>query len=212
MKTKFTLKSAKSISVISLSVILLSCGSASAQNKFKNNFGIRGSSTISANRFGIIYCPSVSYRSGNSLISLGFTIQKNKSAPSGYQVNYEYTLLDPAKALDCNIDWFELYTFMNMSYQNRAFLGKTACEEECFSNPEITKGLSELELKSMDCYAGFGARIILFNNLKWFNGIGVGGYRVFNISDKLYYNNKGLGLLLRTGISYQFSNRDKEKF
>jgi hypothetical protein len=174
--------------------------------------GIRGSSSLSANRFGTVYSPSVFYSRGNTTVSLGLTIQKQRLNTSGVQFNYEYTLLDPQRAGNCYIEWLELYSFLSVAYHDKALLGRNACEEERYANRELKSDPSLLKFKAMDLYCGFGLRVVLTKNIRWFNGIGIGGYGVFNSPEELIYNNKGLGILLRTGISYKFIKPTKMKY
>lgn len=198
--------------LILLFTLLFSDTGLYAQGRSNAYLGIRGSASVSANRFGTIFCPSLFYRSGSSTIALGVTIQKHRLNASGIQLNYEYTLLDPSRDGNCYIDWLELYAFANLTYYNHAFLGRSVCEEEQLTNPELRVDLSALKLKALDAYTGFGLRIALGKNFKWFNGVGIGGYSVFNSPEGLFYNNKGLGLLVRTGISYQFRKQGKSNF
>jgi hypothetical protein len=139
-------------------------------------------------------------------------LQRNRTNISGISLNYEFTLLDPNLQNDCYLDWIELYSFAYLGYHEKAFLGKGVCDEENSSNKELTIDPSRMKLKAIDAYAGFGIRILLNKNLKWFNGIGIGGYQVLNSTKGLYYNANGIGLLIRTGISYQFAERNNANF
>lgn len=205
-----------SLKKVLLSLIVLSLLIASnytfAQNTLKGSFGIRGTASISANRFGTLYCPSLYYRSERNLLSFGVIFQERNSYATGLQLNYEYTLVDPSKDLDCNLEWLELYAFLNFNYHYNAFLGKSVCDEERYSNKELTIDPAKIKLEAIDNYVGFGLRIMLTQNIKWFNGVGIGAFNVFNVPDELFYNNRGLGLLLRSGISYQFGKKTKSNF
>jgi hypothetical protein len=209
MKNKIT---TLTISGIFLLGILLISNPISAQSRTKGHIGFRASATLSANRFGIIYTPGLLFRHNRSLLAFDAAIQRNNSNISGIQLNYEYTLVDPYEQRDCYLDWLELYFFINAGYHNNAMLGKALSEEEYASNPELQTDLSTLRLKAADAYAGFGVRILINRNLKWFNSIGIGGYEVLNMPKGLYYNDKALGLMIRTGISYQFKRKYKTNF
>lgn len=209
MPTKLFITISKTTLCIFAFSSLLFVSPVLAQSK---NIGINCGSTITANRFGTIFSPSLFYRSGKSHFSIGATIQKDKPVPSGFQLGYEYTLMDPQIDNTCNLNWIELYAFTDVGYYNKAFLGKGACEEEHLTNPELKTDVSKLELKEIHGYIGFGIRTILFRNLKWFNGIAIGGYEVLKTPEDLFYNGKGIGLLLRTGISLEFGKRQKVTF
>lgn len=211
MRTKIILKNNKSILWLFTFIAPLFISPAFAQKK-KNYFGISCSSNIAANRFGTFFCPSVQYQSGKNTFSIGINIQKERLNTAGFQFDYEYTLLDPCIDFNCNLDWLELYSFINLGYHDKAFLGKTLCEEELYSNHELTTDPSVLKLNEIHGYAGFGLRIILFKKLKWFNGIAIGGYKVFNAPVELFYNNKGMGLLYKTGLSYNFGRSQRGNF
>jgi hypothetical protein len=202
----------KALSGLIVFSLLIASTNTFAQNTLKGNLGIRGTASISANRFGTLYCPSLFYKSERSLLSFGINFQERNSYATGLQLNYEYTLVDPSKDLDCNLEWLELYAFLNFNYHYNAFLGKSVCEEERYCNKELTVDPGKIKLKAIDNYIGFGIRIMLTQNIKWFNGVGIGAFNVFNSPDELFYNNKGLGLLMRTGISYQFGRKTQSKF
>jgi hypothetical protein len=209
---KKTLTTLKTSHCFLLFVLLLGSAGINARDNYNRCFGIRGTASISANRFGTIYCPSLFYKSGNSSIAIGAAIQEHRLSASGLQFNYEYTLLDPSRNADCYIDWLELYTFASVTYYNHASLGKTVCAEEHLSNRELAVDPAALRLKALDTYAGFGLRIALGKNLKWFNAVAIGGYSVFNSPGGLYYNNRALGLLVRTGVSWQFGKHGRSGF
>ncbi|MCW3104962.1 MAG: hypothetical protein JWO09_3402 [Bacteroidetes bacterium] len=204
-----TLKRSSFLIIPLLLFFLLGSG-LQARNRPLAYVGIRGAASVSANGFGTILCPSLFYKRGNSTIAFGVAFQKHSFSSSGFQLNYEYTLLD--RNAGCYIDWLELYSFANLTYYHRATLGKAVCEEEQRSNSELSVDLSQVRLKSLDAYAGFGVRIVLGKNLKWFNGVALGGYSVFNSPEGLFYNSKGLGLLVRTGLSWQFGRQGRSDF
>jgi len=190
---------------------------APAQNtrKFYENFGVRASTTVSANRFGAIYSGSVSYKFNTHTFSVGATAQNKKFKPSGLQFNYEYTLMDGSKHYGSKIDRLQLYAFGMTTYHNNVFLGKSACEEEQSTVADDDRrpvDMSCVKLKAVDAYAGFGLRIAFLQNFKWYNSIGIGGYNVLNAPSGLYYNSRSMGLMVRTGISYQFENKTRTNF
>jgi hypothetical protein len=197
---------------ITVLIILFNTSAAFSQNKLNGNFGLRCSGNISANRFGPIISPSLFYKTKRSNYTFGLMLQGKHHKMDGIQTNYEFTLVDSETDNDCNVQWLGLYAFLNIGYHNKAFLNQTACEEENCSNRELTFEPAKIEMKAIEAYAGFGLRVTLFKNLKWFNAIGIGGYNVFNPTKELYYNNRSIGLLLRTGIAYQFSKTMKGNF
>jgi hypothetical protein len=201
-----------SYSLFLLLIFLVSFTSAFGRPKHRIMLGLRGGASVSASRFGLMYDPAVSFRYGRAALVVGPTIQKEKMKISGYQLNYEFTLLDPFEQGDCYINWLELYTFVNAGYHNNIFLGKAVCEEETVSDSEKPQGLGELKLSAVDAYAGLGLRVVFSRKLKWFTSIGYGGYQVMNSTGTKFYNEKALGLHIRTGISYQFPRKYKVKY
>ncbi|MCW3084709.1 MAG: hypothetical protein JWP12_2075 [Bacteroidetes bacterium] len=193
--------------------LLLASGSLFAQNRVKSHgsLGLRVSSTISANRFGAIYAPSVFYKSKRNLFAAGIMVQKQDPHFCGFQGNYEYTILD-GNSGDCYLRWLELFAFATAGYYNQAQLGHTVCEEERTENPDFKENLDDKKFKALEAYAGFGLRVTFLKNFKWFSCIGIGGYDVLNAPQGMYYNTHAVGMLMRTGISYQFSKINKTHF
>jgi|GEM_PF-2119505 len=211
MKNTTSLSTAKRSSYVIITLLLLVLGNGlQARHRVPAYIGIRGTAGVSANGFGTILTPSLFYKRGNSTIAFGAAIQKHRFNSSGLQLNYEYTLLD--RDAGCYIDWLELYSFTSVTYYHNATLGKAVCEEEQRSNSELSVDLTQLKLKALDVYTGFGVRVVLGRNVKWFSGVALGGYNVFNSPGGLYYNSKGLGLLVRTGLSLQFGRQGGSNF
>jgi hypothetical protein len=212
MKTKLQITATTKFSVIlCLSALLLTNG-LKAQFKVKGNAGIRGSGTLSANRCGTILSPSLFFISGKSTVLAGVTMQRDRRHVSGFQLGYEYTLLDPDVNPDCNLSWLELFGWINGSFHRNIYLSKSMCEEQRRGNPELSVNVEELTFETVEAYGGFGVRIDLLRNLKWFNAIGIGAYNVFNPHPDLYYNKNGVGLMLRSGLSYQFCKQQRTKY
>jgi hypothetical protein len=210
MKTNCSNNQLRKIVLFTLLIIFF-IQSASAAN-FNGSFGVRLSSTISANRFGPSLSPSLLYQSNRSMFTLGVMLQNKRYKIDGLQINYEFTLLDSETDQNCNLSWLGLYAFCNFGYHNKAFLNSTACEEEYCSNKELSIDPAKIEMKALEAYGGFGLRISLLKRFKWFNSIGIGGYNVITPVNGLYYNTRNLGLLLRTGFTYQLSKGMKTNF
>jgi hypothetical protein len=202
--------------ILTLFVLIAFCVSghrALGKDVPEGYLGIRASTAIAASRFGTIYSPAMTYRSGRNTMSLGATFQKkDKFSLSGFQLTYEYTLLDPLLQNDCNLDWFELYSFIHLGYHDRVFLGKQVCDEENICNKELKTDPAQLKLKAIEGYVGFGFRIKLYKNLKWFNVIGLGGYDVLNSTEGLFYTNRSAGIMVKTGLSYQFDKHQRASY
>ncbi|MDF2436018.1 MAG: hypothetical protein K0Q95_394 [Bacteroidota bacterium] len=211
MKTTLQIRTTKLSLLLCLTALLLTF-SSKAQLKIKGNLGLRVGGTLSANRCGTILAPSVFYSSGRSTILAGITMQRAKKHISGFQLGYEHTLLDPDKNTDCNLDWLELYAWLNGSFHRSIYLSKSMCEEERMGNRELKIEVEKLTFKTVEAYGGFGVRIDLLKNFKWFNAIGIGAYKVFNPHPALYYNKSGVGLMMRTGLSYNICKPKKTKY
>jgi hypothetical protein len=213
MNTLTTSAFSKILTFIAIVIFWISGHSAISRTVTPGYFGIRGSAAIAASRFGTIYSPAFTYRSGRNTMSFGATLQrKDKFTLSGFQLTYEFTLLDPLLHTDCNLEWFELYSFLHLGYHNRVFLGKQVCDEENFCNKELKADPAQLKLKAIEGYAGFGFRVKLYKNLKWFNVIGIGGYDVLGSTEGLFYSNCSAGLMVKTGLSYQFEKRQRANY
>lgn len=214
-KTNRFPKAAAFMGILMLHMLTAAVAPAQSSRKFYENFGVRASATISGNRFGAIYDGSVFYSQNAHTFSLGVTAQKKNFKLSGVQLNYEYTMMDGSKHYGSKIDRLQLYAFGTVTYHNNVFLGKSACEEEQSGSGDAERrpvDMSGVKLKAVDAYAGFGMRIAFLQNFKWHNSIGIGGYNVLNAPAGLYYNSRSMGLMVRTGISYQFGNRTKTNF
>jgi hypothetical protein len=213
MKTKLQLPSAnKTVFILSICLALFLSFNAQAQTNLKGNFGFRVSNTISANRCGSIWASSLSYTVGRKTLYGGVMMQKNKLHLTGMQLGFEYTLLDPNLNQDCNLDWLELYAWINSGYHDNVYVNKYVCEEERRGNPELKLDIENHSFKTVETYGGFGVRINILKNLKWMNSIGIGGYRVLNPENELYYNHQGIGLMLRTGLTFQFVQATKASY
>lgn len=213
MNTYTTSLSSKTLAFLGIIIFCMSGYNAISRTIPPGYFGVRGSAAISASRFGTMYSPALTYRSGRSTLSVGATLQKkDKFSLSGFQLTYEFTLLDPLLQRDCNLEWLEVYSFMHLGYHDRVYLGKQVCDEERFCNKELKTDPAQLKLKAIEGYAGFGCRIKLYKNLKWFNAIGLGGYNVLNSTEGLFYNKSAVGLMVKTGLSYQFEKRQRTNY
>lgn len=169
----------------------------------KAHFGIEISSTITANGYGIQYSPMISYKGERSSCYFGPMIQKQKMNLSGVQFNYDYVIVgNNVQGIEMYNSNLEVFLFCTTAYNKNAILGKRALQEEGMANDKYSGDFSKLRFQSVEAHAGMGLKITLFNNLQWINCIGVGGYTSFNFPNNLYYCSNNVGLLLRTGISF----------
>ncbi|HXB40324.1 MAG TPA: hypothetical protein VNZ49_07255 [Bacteroidia bacterium] len=182
---------------------------AQKQSTPKNlNIGIGVMSQICANGYGSIYNPFLYLKNGRRSFYAGPVIQKRRANLSGFQFNFTYSLTgrDVAYGEGFNPN-IELYTFITAGYNNNALLGKrTLWEENCVDPAARENNVCEIKFKSAELYAGVGLKIQFLKKFKWINSMGVGGYTSFGFPNhlQLYYNASNIGLILKTGISYDF--------
>ena len=171
--------------------------------------GIGLFSQISANGYGTEYSPQVFLKKGRKVYYAGPLIQKRQGNLSGLQLNFTYSLTGPdapfayQKGYSQNI---ELFAFVTAAYSKGAILGKhTLMEENYVNRMACENNISGIRFKSAELYAGVGLKIQFLKNFKWINNMGIGGYTSFGYPKKmdLYYNARSLGLILKTGISYE---------
>lgn len=175
-------------------------------DEYNDTYAIAVTSSITGSGQGVYYTPLLVYHSRIGFLALGPTIQKEKMNFSGFQFNYELNLLGKNPVDSAYFDRLELYTFLNGSYQFNAMLSQSSQKNELISiqnNPNPTL------LRVFEGYAGIGIRLELFTNLKWFNCIGFGGYQILDAPATLIHEKKGMGLFLRTGISYEFDKNNR---
>jgi len=169
------------------------------------NLGFASSSMISANGYGGMYSPMVYYKKDRRSYFIGPIIQNQKLNFSGVQFNYDYTIAgEDAPGNEADNKNLELFCFVTAAYHYNAMLGKRALWEEHMANSEYEGQVCNLRFKSVEVYGGVGLKIKLFKNFKWVNCLGLGGYSSFNFPGHLYYNANSLGLILKTGISFDF--------
>ena len=169
-------------------------------------YAIAVTSSITASGQGVYFTPFFIVHSKIGFFALGPTIQKEKMNFSGFQLNYELNLLGKNSADSNYFKRLELYTFFNASYQYNAMLSQSSQKNELLAiqtNPNPTL------LRVYENYAGVGLRIELFSNFKWFNCVGFGGYKIIDAPKNLIHDKKGMGLFLRTGISYEFDKNNR---
>ncbi len=189
-------------------VVLLGCNEISySQQKLFNetpsNLGIAVASQISANGYGSEYNPMLYLKNGRKSYFIGPVIQKQKLNVSGVRFNYDYTIVgEDAQGNEAYNKNLELFCFFIAAYHHNALLGKRALWEERMANREYDGDFSKLHFQSIEIYGGFGLKIKLFKNIKWVNCLGLGGYTSFNFPGHLYYNANNIGLILKTGISF----------
>lgn len=196
-------KSTDSVSIISTDLIP---EDSLETDDYNDTYAIAMTSSITGCGQGVYYVPFIVLHSKIGFFALGPTIQKEKMNFSGFQLNYEYNLLGKNPADSNYFDRLELYTFLNGSYQFNAMLSQTSQKNELLAiqnNPNPTL------LRVFEGYAGMGIRIELFTNLKWFNCIGFGGYKILDAPANLIHDKKGLGMFLRTGLSYEFDKSNR---
>lgn len=175
-------------------------------DEYNDTYAIAVTSSITGSGQGVYYAPFIILHSKIGFFALGPTIQKEKMNFSGFQLNYELNLLGKNTTDSNYFNALELYTFLNGSYQFNAMLSQTSQKNELLSyqnNPNPTL------LRVFEGYAGVGIRFELFSNFRWFNCIGFGGYKILDAPNDLIHDKKGMGLFLRTGISYEFDKNNR---
>jgi len=181
-------------------------------NCFKN-FGIGTTSTITSSGHGTFYSLRVQYTSKRTTLSFGPVVQKRNMNLSGFQAGFEYTLFADGITEDMGNDFenysnlerkVELFAFASSIYNNSAYLSKSEIRMECSNSEEKTKSFEDLKLKTFENYTGVGLRIKFTDQLKWTNSIGVGGYVTLSSTNEMTRERQAIGLLLRTGLTYQF--------
>lgn len=195
-------------SILIVLVFLFNKQYCSAQNNHlfqKGNFGFAANASVSADRFGGQYSPMFYYKKGRRSIFMGPIIQNKNLNLSGLQLSYDYTLAgkDVIGSEPYNEN-LELFCFITSIYHCNATLGKSAVWEEKRAYNGYEGDPAKLRFKSIELYAGGGLKLKLFSNIKWMNSIGFGGYTSFNVPKTLCYENKSVGLLLKSGISFDF--------
>ncbi|OFY87673.1 MAG: hypothetical protein A3F72_13180 [Bacteroidetes bacterium RIFCSPLOWO2_12_FULL_35_15] len=173
---------------------------------YNDTYAIGVTSSITGSGQGVYYTPLIIYHSRIGFLALGPTIQKEKMNFSGFQLNYELNLLGKNPTDSNYFDRLELYTFLNGSYQFNAMLSQTSQKNELLA---LQNNPSPTLLRVFEGYAGVGIRFELFSNLRWFNCIGFGGYKILDAPANLIHEKKGMGLFLRTGISYEFDKNNR---
>ncbi|HEX7412550.1 MAG TPA: hypothetical protein VF411_00800 [Bacteroidia bacterium] len=174
---------------------------APIQNK---NLGLAVSSMVGPDGYGILYLPTVYYKSNRSSYSMGPVIQNQKMNVSGAQFSYDYSVVSEGEADNKNL---ELFFFAKGLYQGNALLGNQSLYKESLANSENSANASQAHFKSVEFYGGFGLKIKLFKNVKWINCIGAGGYANFDSPNRFYYSeysNHHLGVMINTGLSFAF--------
>lgn len=169
------------------------------------NLGFIASSMISGNQYGGQYSPMMYYKKDRRTYAIGPVIQNKSLNLSGMKFNYEYTLV----GLDAPGDEgyyknLELFCFVAAAYYYKALLGKRAVWEEHMANQSYEGDVSKLRFKSMEIFGGVGLKIKLVKNIKWVNSVGLGRSESFAFPDHLYHDAINIGVILRTGISFDF--------
>ncbi len=173
------------------------------QNK-KTAFGLSLESQVTANGYGATTLPGLYLKQGRRAYTLSATVQNRKLNMSGFQFSYAYSVTGLEATGNCNE--LELYFFTSAAYHYNAIMGRHTLKEEVLTNRTANENsVGDLRFKSAELYAGVGIKVNLAKNLKWISSIGVGGYTSFDFPDhqKLFYDAKNAGLLLRTGIKYE---------
>jgi hypothetical protein len=173
---------------------------------YNDTYAIAVTSSITASGQGVYYAPFIILHSKIGFFALGPTIQKEKMNFSGFQLNYELNLLGKNTTDSNYFNRLELYTFLNGSYQFNAMLSESSQKNELLA---IQNNPSPTLLRVFEGYAGIGIRFELFSNFRWFNCIGFGGYKILDAPSNLVHDKKGLGIFLRTGISYEFDKKNR---
>jgi len=187
--------------------IFLFMNTAFAQTESKKNKVKAGAvlfSQVSANGYGGQTLPMFFMSKGRRSYFLGPTIQNRLFNLSGLQFNYTYALTGP-KIAGHDACEPELFVFICGAYNFKAYLGKAVLREELLTNPLAEeRHVAAMRFRSTEAFAGFGLSFRLFKKFRFTNAIGLGGYHSFGFPDKssLYYNSSNIGLVLRSGISF----------
>jgi hypothetical protein len=171
------------------------------------NIGIGATSMITADGYGGQYSPMVYYKKDRRSYFIGPVIQNKNFNVSGVQFNYDYTLAgEDATENETSNETLELFCFLTIIYQQQALLGSRTLWEESRTKQGYEGNAGKLQFKSLEVYSGIGLKIRLFKNFKWVSSIGVGGYTSFNFPGHMYYNASNLGLIIKTGVSFDLKN------
>ena len=190
---------------ISNNILIIQQDSIEA-DEYYDTYAISLTSSITASGQGVYYAPFIILHSRIGFIALGPTIQKEKMNFSGFQLNYELNLLGKNVSDSNYFNRLEIYSFLNGSYQFNAMLSQASQKNELLA---IQNNPSPTLLRVFEGYAGIGMRIELFSNFRWFNSIGFGGYKILDGPENLIHDKKGMGLFLRTGLSYEFDKNNR---
>lgn len=172
----------------------------------KETYAIAVTSSLTGSGQGMYYAPFLVFHAKIGFFALGPTIQKEKMNFSGFQLNYELNLLGK-NTIDSNyFRRMELFGFFNGSYQFNAMLSEASQRNEL---PAFQMNPNPTLLRVFEGYGGIGMRVELFSNFKWFNCIGFGGYKLLDAPETLIHDKQGMGLFLRTGISYEFDKENR---
>ena len=174
----------------------------------QNKFGIEAVSTITGSGHGTQYSPRIFYNHQKSTISIGAIIQKQKPHLSGAQIEYQYSLYGGDQ--DIRNERLELFCFINSIY-NYAYLGKNEIKREESLCSDKNKSFIDFKYKTIENYVGVGLKLKITNNILWSNAIGLGVYHSFENNDNNYHAQQDFVILLRTGLSVSFKNKNIKK-
>lgn len=168
--------------------------------------GLSMANQVSANGYGCVRMPGLFIKKGRGQLAAGVAFQKCRSTVTGIQLNYGYSVTGPNVSGSYE-NGPELYFFASAAYNYNSRLGKRILWEENMANPNATEThVSSLSFSSAEVFGGAGLRVKFLERFKWDNSIGLGFYTSFDYPAnlKLYYCKSGVGLQLRTSISFIF--------
>ena len=195
--------------LLAMSLLFISHKGLSQYRKYNDhteNIGIAAMSSISANGYGGMYTPMLYYKKDRRTYFVGPVLQNQRLNLSGLQFNFAYTIAgQEARGNEAYNENLELFCFLTSSYYFNAYMGKRTLWEEKRTNSGYEGDLCKLTFKSVEVYGGVGLKLKIFKNCKWINSVGLGGYTSIDFPGHLYYNASNMGLILKTGISYDFA-------
>lgn len=186
----------KSIKItLAFTMLCVVCFNGNAQTQF----GIEATSSVTGSGQGAQHSPRVFYKYQKSAVAIGPIIQKQGLNFSGLQIEYQYNLYGDDH--DIITDNLELFCFINSIYNNTV-LSKNEIKREGILSSDKSNSFINFKYKTVENYIGLGLRLKITNDLLWLNAIGFGAYYSFENNHNVYHNQKGVALLLRTGLVY----------
>lgn len=154
-----------------IALLSVAMSAAQAQNAYVS---VQVTRDVTGSGLGGNICPAVSLTKNRQTIAVGPNFQRQHMNFSGFQANYRYSA---AKSLN---EKFELYFSGNITYHDAARMSRGYEDIEKSCNKENTVDFSNLRLKVMETYAGFGVKANQGKHLSAAAGIGMGMFHTCN--------------------------------